>query len=441
MVEASRPGSRIDVAVIGGGLAGLTAATLLARAGRSVGVFEKSSAIGGRAVTQSKDQFHFNLGPHALYRRGHAAKVLRELGVTFTGGTPNASGGYAVDGGIKHTLPGGFVSLLTTGLLRLPAKFEVARLLGALQKIAAAPIQRIGVRQWLDEEIHHASVRRLVCALFRLATYADDAERMSAGAALAQLQMALDSNVSYLDGGWQVLVDGLRRAAERAGAMIASGTRVVAIEHDAAVRGVRLADGTHVSADAVIVAAGPADAQALVHDDAAMLMQQWAETAIPVKAACLDIALTRLPKPHASFALGIDRPLYLSVHSAVAKLAAPGGAMIHVAKYLNPNTPSDTKADERELEGLLDLIQPGWRTLVAERRFLPNMTVSHALITAAAGGTTGRPGPAVPNVRNLYVAGDWVGKEGMLADASAASACRAVEMVIQSGARRAAAAA
>ena len=38
-----------NVAVIGGGLAGLTAANFLARAGFSVTLFEKSSAIGGRA--------------------------------------------------------------------------------------------------------------------------------------------------------------------------------------------------------------------------------------------------------------------------------------------------------------------------------------------------------------------------------------------------------
>ena len=57
-----------------------------------------------------------------------------------------------------------------------------------------------------------------------------------------------------------------------------------------------------------------------------------------------------------------------------------------------------------------------------ERRFLPRLVVSNAEVTAAGGGTTGRPGPAVPEVRNLYVVGDWVGGEGMLADATLASA-------------------
>src|SRR5262249_40306710 len=151
---------------------------------------------------------------------------------------------------------------------------------------------------------------------------------------------------------------------------------------------------------------------------------------IPVKAACLDVGLTRLPRPHARFALGIDRPLYFSVHSAVAKLGPEGGAVIHVAQYLPAGLAADPKTDEQELAGVLDIMQPGWREVVAERRFLPQMIVSHLLVTAAGGGTAGRPGPAVPGMPNVYVAGDWVGPEGLLADASLASAKRAAELVV-----------
>ena len=59
-----------DVVIIGGGLGGLTAATYLARAGKSVTLFEKSRHLGGRATTQTKSGFQFNLGPHALYCGG-----------------------------------------------------------------------------------------------------------------------------------------------------------------------------------------------------------------------------------------------------------------------------------------------------------------------------------------------------------------------------------
>jgi len=62
----------LDVIVIGGGLAGLTTAALLARSGKAVTLFEYSSReIGGRARTTEADGFYFNQGPHALYYEEH----------------------------------------------------------------------------------------------------------------------------------------------------------------------------------------------------------------------------------------------------------------------------------------------------------------------------------------------------------------------------------
>jgi phytoene dehydrogenase-like protein len=137
-----------------------------------------------------------------------------------------------------------------------------------------------------------------------------------------------------------------------------------------------------------------------------------------------------LPNPRSLFALGLDRPLYCIVHSATARLAPEGGAVIHVMKNHSTNEETDPKADRKELEGLLDLMQPGWRDHVAHARFLPGITVSNAVVTAARGGLKGRPGPEVPGFDNLYVAGDWVGPEGMLLDASLSSAHHAAQLIL-----------
>ncbi|HLY38602.1 MAG TPA: FAD-dependent oxidoreductase [Candidatus Binatia bacterium] len=429
-----------ETIVVGGGLAGLTAATLLARAGARVSLHERSSTLGGRAVTQEEAGFRLNLGPHALYCAGAAARVLRELGVDVPGGVPKPSGGHAVAAGVAHTLPAGPISLLTTGLLRLPAKLELARLLGAVGRIDPAPLAGTTVRDWLAHDVRHAEVRDLVAALFRLATYTNDPDRQSAGAALRQLQLALAKNVTYVDGGWQTLVEGLRNVAAAAGVRIVTGRRIARIEHDGAVHAAVLESGERVPANRVVLALAPDEAAALLDGEARATVAAWATSAIPVRAATLDVGLARLPRPRSTFALGIDRPLYLSVHSAVARLARPGQAMIHVARYLPVGAESDPRADERELEALLDTIQPGWREHVVVRRFLPRLTVMNAMVTAARGGTAGRPGPAVPGVRGLFVAGDWVGAEGLLADASVASAARAAELAARAPAVVAAAA-
>lgn len=420
-----------DVLVIGGGVAGLASATFLARNGNTVRLFEQSHALGGRAQTKRQDGFYLNIGPHALYRGGRGIEVLRKLGIEPRGRVPSVSGAFAVKNGVKHTFPAGAVSLLTTSLFGLSAKLEAARLLASIGEIDGNPLMDITVREWLDENISHNEVKEFVLAAFRVATYTNAPELMSAGAAIEQLKKAQDKSVLYLDGGWQRLVDGLREAAERAGAIIETGARVEAVTRDAAgaVQGVRLADGRALQASIVVVASSPSAAVATVEEAQQTSLAKWAREATPVKAACLDLALSRLPKRKATFALGIDRPLYFSVHSAAAQLAPEGGALIQVAKYLSPEDRDSSENVERELEGLLDLVQPGWRQVIVYRRFLPDMIVMNAMPLASCGGTSGRPGPVVADVPGLFVVGDWVGQEGLLVDASLASAREAARLI------------
>ena len=91
---------------------------------------------------------------------------------------------------------------------------------------------------------------------------------------------------------------------------------------------------------------------------------------------------------------------------------------------------SAPEATRAELEQFLDRLQPGWQTHVVTRRFLPGMTVASSLPRAEEGGLQGRPDIAVPGLSNVFLAGDWVGGEGMLADASAASASEAAGRVL-----------
>lgn len=421
---------RADVVVVGGGLAGLTTATFLARAGYAVTLIEQSQHLGGRAITQNEKGFHFNLGPHGLYRAGQAANVLHELGVSFKGGTPTRGGNYAIRQGKPFALPLGLRSLLTSRLFGIAGKLEVSRVLASLGKIDATSMQHLSLQDWLHQAIRLPSVRQLFEALVRLTTYTNAPERISAGAALAQLQLAF-SGVIYIDGGWQVLVEGLRQAAQAAGVQFVIGAQVASIEHDRTVRAVRLTDGEVCQTTAVVLAINPKAASQLVGSDRCTTLHRWMSTASPVQAACLDVALERLPRPRNLFALGIDQPVYFSVHSAYAKLAPQDGAVIHVMKFLDATaSKSDRKSDEQELEALLDLLQPGWRNQVVVRRFLPQITVAHAIPCVSQSGAIARLSPRVPEIGNLYVVGDWLGGDGFLLDAALSSAKQAVDMII-----------
>ena len=421
-----------DVVVVGGGISGLAASIFLARGGCSVNILEQSSQLGGRARTRSHEGFFLNIGPHAVYRSGAGFKILKELGVEPQGAMPAVSGGFAIKGGVKHTFPAGLVSLLTTGLFRLPAKLETARLLGSIGKIDTTPLMNLTAREWVNSEISHPAVRELILATFRLSTYTNAPDLMSAGAAIAQVQKALSKGVLYLDRGWQTLVDGLAEIARRDGVTIETGVKVESVKRGALgeVEGIQLAGGLLRPVRNVIIASSPGTAASLVDAERRTVLGQWEADAIPVKAACLDVALSRLPRPNATFALGLDSPLYYSVHSAAADLAPHGGALIHLAKYLPPDHDTGPDHDEKELDALLDLTQPGWREVLVYRRFLPDMIVMNAIATARKAGTMGRPGPAVPGIPGLFVTGDWVGREGLLVDASLASAREAAETII-----------
>jgi phytoene dehydrogenase-like protein len=425
------------VIVIGGGIAGLAAGIVLARAGRTVTIFERRRYLGGRAVTHLRHGFRFNLGPHAFYRGGTGWEVLRQLGVPVRGGRPKPKG-IAIRGGEHYKFPGGPLSVMTTSLFGAKGKLEAAKLLLRIRRIDAKKYAAMTVSEWVDANASDQRVHEALHAMFRLATYCDRPDLQSAAAALRHLRLAI-RGVIYIDEGWQKIVDALHSSAVAAGVTFVTSSRVVGVDiADNAVKGIELGGlevetskdtltavalpdltaeerGTKLPADNVILAVDPATAKEIVP---ALQLPKLT----PVIASSLDVALSKLPVPGRNFALGIDRPLYYSVHSAYAQLTPSGGALIHVTKY------GGDSAAEPELEKLLDDMQPGWRDLVVHRRFLPSMTVSNAVAEPDRAGAARRPPPQT-SIRGLYLAGDWVGDEGILSDAALSSARAAAKAI------------
>ena len=419
--------------IVGGGIAGLAASIYLARGGRTVTLFEKRGYLGGRAVTHIRHGYRFNLGPHAFYRGGEGSKVLAELGIPVRGGVPRVRG-VALYGNERYRLPAGFLSLLTTGLFSAREKVEAARLLSRIRRMKdTGRFGAMSVRQWLDANVTRQRVRDVLEAFFRLATYCTAMDKMNAGAALAHLRIAM-RGVIYIDEGWQKLVDALHSSAVAAGVNFVTSSRVVRVNHDDAVREIEIGGleqdsqtdtgsyvlpgrgdtrGTKLAADTVLLAVDPDTARSLAGNIA------W-PTMTPVILSTLDVALSRLPNPRKTFALGIDRPVYFSGHSRWAQLTPKEGALIHASRYGG--------GDEAELEALMEEMQPGWRDHVVHCRFLPSMTVSNALMEPAPAT---RPAALTP-VRGLYLAGDWVGDIGLLSDAALASARDAAKAMLAS---------
>lgn len=102
--------------------------------------------------------------------------------------------------------------------------------------------------------------------------------------------------------------------------------------------------------------------------------------------------------------------------------------MLHAGYYFNAK--NTEQSSEAQLKSLLDQVQPGWRSEVAFKRYLPNMVASYGTPTAANHGISGLESPLVPQCKNIYFCGDHIGSGAQLVDCSTSSALQAVAQII-----------
>lgn len=444
-----------NVVVVGGGLAGLAAAIYLARAGRTVTLFEKRRYLGGRAITTLRRGYRFNVGAHLFHRGGAGAAVCRELGIPLRGKVAGPRT-IALLGDESYRLPTGLVSLLTTGLLTMRGRTELAAALFRIRRFGGSRSQG-SARQWLDATFTDARARDVMAALLREATFCDDCGLLDARMALDQMRVSFNRALC-IDEGWQKIVDSLQSAAISSGVNFVTSSRIIGVDHDGdRVQGIELGgleldadrmdthalampdptpegiEGAHIPASEVLLAVDPRTAAQLTGN----VEPEWTQ-ARPVTVAALDVALAKLPDPRNVLAVSVDQPMQFGVHSAFAQLTPKGGALVHVTRFLRDASGSleaedrrpshAVSATEQSMEELLDRLQPGWRDHVVHRRFLPAMIVNNALPMLGVQ----RPA-ASTRIRGLHLAGDWVGDEGMLADASLASARAAARSILAAG--------
>ncbi len=221
----------------------------------------------------------------------------------------------------------------------------------------------------------------------------------------------------YLDGGWQTLVDQLLTKVRDAGITVRQEV-AVSMQPVAGAHVVTTPSG-QLHADASVLAIGSAASCAAV---LGYMPAAWASLGPAAEVACLELGLRRPPTRR--FALGIDEPLYFSTHCPPARLAPDGAAVVHLMAYLPVDDDTDSLDRKTQLRSLARHMGVTAEDIVTER-FLARMVAQTAVPTAHPSGLAGRPGIAVPERDGVYVAGDWVGAEGMLSDAVAASAAAA----------------
>jgi protoporphyrinogen/coproporphyrinogen III oxidase len=183
----------IDVAVIGAGVSGLSAAYELRKRKRAVVVLERESRAGGLIVTERVGEFVVDAGPDSMLVQKPAAVALcNELGLgdrLVPTKLPRTA--FVLRDGELHALSGGSVlgfptrlnALFKTRLFSLPAKFRIAAEV-AVPRSPAAGDESIAAfvrRRFGDEAVTYIAEPLLA------GIHAGDVERLSMRALFPRL--------------------------------------------------------------------------------------------------------------------------------------------------------------------------------------------------------------------------------------------------------------
>jgi phytoene dehydrogenase-like protein len=383
-MKAHHNGSRTTITVVGGGLAGLTAAISCAEGGCKVRLLEAHETLGGRARS-SDGPYKANLGPHVIYKDGGLWGWLadRDLLPPYAG--PPLSGiRFRWQGAARRIPP----------LATVPS---VLRLRGR-----EAPVD-VDFRSWAAAHSDQRTAEMLSAAAGVYTFHHDPGELSAAFVWKHSVRVLLSPppTARYLIGGWSALVRSLEGRLQQLGVEIETGHRVDALP------------------DAPTILATELDrARALLGDDSL----EWPSG----NTVCLDLGLRRR-RGDPFVVSDLDEAGWVERFSAPDPSLAPEGEELVQAQM--PVRPGEsTEQAALRLDRLLDVSLPGWRERETWRRRQAMVARTGPLDHP---GKSWRDRPAVDRGDGVFLAGDMVAAPGLLSEVSWASGVEASRLALE----------
>ncbi len=371
------------ITVIGGGIAGLTAAISCAEQGVPVRLLEAHEQLGGRARS-TEGPYKANLGPHALLSGSPFWRWLAERDLLPPHVRPPLSGArFRWHDEIR----------------RVPA---VGAAVAALRlRGRAAPVD-VDFRTWAAAHVG-ADAAQTLARSAGILTYHHDPGELSAAFLWGPLVRGLLSappSARFPIGGWSTIIELLAGRARRLGVGVQTGHRV-----------------TELPAAPVIAATELAQARELLDDPSL----RW----LSGKSVCIDLALSRR-RGDPFVVVDLQEAGWAERYTASDPSLAPSGEeLIQAQMPVRPEESADSAA--ARLERLLDAAFADWRQRETWRR--------RQLMDGRTGaldmpGQTWRDRPAVDRGHGVFLAGDMVAAPGCLSEIAWAGAVEASRLAV-----------
>jgi protoporphyrinogen/coproporphyrinogen III oxidase len=384
----------MKVAVIGGGISGLTSAyyltngTLKDKDLFDVTVFEKSKEFGGKIQTVHKDGFVIERGPDSFLKRKPAMlELIESLGLTDQLIENKTGKSYILKGGALHLIPPGSVmgvptsihAIMDTGLLSTDGK---ARALNDLFIPKLPPFEDISVGDFFAKRFGEELVDHLISPLLS-GIYAGDIYKLSLATTLPQFLNAESEQGSLMLGlqgkapkkktsqfatvktGLQTVVDHLVEALRSSGVQLHPNTEVEKVDQLDKGYEIGLANGEASRFDAVVLALPHHLVERLLPDVAFLKRSEAApNTSVATIAMAFDEKDVRLTQEGTGFVSSRLEPKSLTActwtHMKWSHAAPEGKALLrtYVGKAGNDQViyESDEFLVNKTLEEMSDVV-------------------------------------------------------------------------------------